>query len=125
MVYFINIDINKWFQFPEILVTIGVVLLFISILLIIIAFLTTDKDFEGTDNSSVNEKINDDYSKKETDLSKAKELKSMETDKKKISNDLVENKAGSSKIDTNKEKTKINEEVLAVEDNDDEDIELL
>ena len=50
-----GIDINTFFEFPGILITIGAVLLLISIILIIIAYKSLDKPVVEIENNNIEE----------------------------------------------------------------------
>ena len=106
-----SIDISKWFKFPEILITIGVILLIISIVLIIIAFLTTDKKSEIIeDDSKDNVDNNDSLSKK-----KAYQIK-----------DELSVKINENASEKGSEENKQNStQEVSVADDEDEEIELL
>ncbi len=110
MINFNSIDISKWFKFPEVLITIGVILLIVSIILIIIAYLTTEEKTEQIDNDSVEEISNS----KEENLSRTKDFKTTKGNK---------TQENSSKANVKKNNTNVAKTATISEDED--DIELL
>ena len=123
MINFNSLDISKWFKFPEVLITIGVILLIISIILIIIAYLTTSKEAVELDNGTVKEmeKLNSDT--KNEDLLETKEIIMPKDIKKHSSKNADENVDVISTIKDNNEMKNMDKNVTIIDD--DEDIELL
>lgn len=119
-----TIAISKWFQFPEILITIGVILLVISIILIIIAYLTTDKEVTELDNDSVKEQKNKNYTSKDDDLSKTKEFAIAKESKRNSSTNIDKKTDDVSETKNSNIKPNKGEGFVIAED-DEEDIELL
>ena len=119
-----TIAISKWFQFPENLITIGVILLVISIILIIIAYLTTDKEVTELDNDILKEQKNKNYTSKDDDLSKTKEFAIAKESKRNSSTNIDKKTDDVSETKNSNIKPNKGEGFVIAED-DEEDIELL
>ena len=105
-----NIDVSKWFKFPELLITIGVILLIISIILILIAYLTA-----GKEKADVNEEIEKtDVSDKSTKILKTTMLETVQD------NNKQETVSETEVNELDKSKETLNET-----EDDEEEIELL